>query len=176
MNPLDQPTPTLAPTPRTDAEQWETVDEARCFARTLERALTAAKAECYLHRNRLASIFWSGAIDKRTCREVQQWDDDYTAELTRLRAEVERLKDHAFDKDGTPWKTVCGWWSKKYDAAERNMMESAARAEKAEAERDALAKDKARLDWLKKNWIHWPITQNEETNRAAIAAAMKGTP
>jgi hypothetical protein len=38
MNPPDQPT--LAPTPRTDAEQWETVDEVRCFARTLERELT----------------------------------------------------------------------------------------------------------------------------------------
>jgi hypothetical protein len=43
------------------------------------------------------------------------------------------------------------------------------------AERDALAKDKARLDWLEKNWIHWPITQNEETIREAIDAAMKGT-
>jgi len=39
-----------------------------------------------------------------------------------------------------------------------------------------LQRDKARLDWLEKNWIHWPITQNEETIREAIDAAMKGTP
>jgi hypothetical protein len=39
-----------------------------------------------------------------------------------------------------------------------------------------LQRDKARLDWLEKNWIHWPITQNEETIREAIDAAMKCTP
>ena len=114
MNPPDQPTP------RTDAAWSKTFeDELNQFwsgnaanqmrdeCATLERELTAAKAECNLHRNRLASIFWSGAIDKRTCREVQQWDDDYTAELTRLRAElaiaenwVEHHSKHADDLIG----------------------------------------------------------------------------
>jgi hypothetical protein len=62
------------------------------FARTLERELAAVQAECDLHRNRLASILWSGAIDKQLCGDVQQWAADYTSELTRLRAEVKRLK------------------------------------------------------------------------------------
>ena len=70
--------------------------------------------------------------------------------VTELRAEVGRLghleavlRSCAFDKDGTAWKTVCGWWSKKYDAAERQMSENATRAERAEAE---LAAERARLD------------------------------
>ena len=60
---------------------------------------------------------------------------------SRACAEVERLghleavlRSCAFDKDGTAWKTVCGWWSKKYDAVERQMSENATRAERAEAE------------------------------------------
>ena len=51
------------------------------------------------------------------------------------------LRSCAFDKDGTAWKTVCGWWSKKYDAVERQMSENATRAELAEAE---LAAERAR--------------------------------
>ena len=53
------------------------------------------------------------------------------------------LRSCAFDKDGTAWKTVCGWWSKKYDAVERQMSENATRAERAEAD---LSKERARLD------------------------------
>jgi len=99
MNPPDQPTP------RTDAAWSKTFeDELNQFwsgnaankmreeCATIERELSAAKVECYLQRNRLASIIWSGAIDKHTCGDVQQWVADYNAELTRLRAEVERLK------------------------------------------------------------------------------------
>jgi tRNA A37 N6-isopentenylltransferase MiaA len=45
------------------------------------------------------------------------------------------------------------------------------------AERDALAKDKARLDWLavSDTWFDYPATEsfNPETFRAAIDAAMK---
>jgi predicted nucleic acid-binding Zn-ribbon protein len=52
--------------------------------------LAAAKAECDLNRTRLASIFWSGAMDKFTGGDVQKWAADYTAELARLRAEVQR--------------------------------------------------------------------------------------
>ena len=86
----------MSTTPRTDAAVKVTIGagfNAVCpnFARTLETELAAAKAERDLAITRLASILWSGAIDKRTCGDVQQWADDYTAELTRLRAEVERL-------------------------------------------------------------------------------------
>jgi hypothetical protein len=124
--------PPKSPTPRTDKEEWtagcgpdsETVVWSD-FARTLERELAAAKAECYLHRNRLASIFWSGAIDKRTCREVQQWDDDYTAELARLRAEVERLKGAL-----ALGQQNC---DEAYDDLREEREEAIARAEKAEA-------------------------------------------
>ena len=52
-----------------------------------------------------------------------------------------------------------------------------ARAERAEAERDALAKDKARLDWLSVSdaWFDYPATGafTPDTMRAAIDAAMK---
>ena len=87
------------------------------------------------------------------------------------------LRSCAFDKDGTAWKTVCGWWSKKYDAVERQMSENATRAELAEAE---LATERARLDWLEGNASDirkynsrsfiWLANQNI---RAAIDAAMK---
>jgi hypothetical protein len=59
--------------------------------REAQRELTAAKAERDLAITRLASILWSGAIDNQLCGDVQKWNDDYTAERDRLRAEVERL-------------------------------------------------------------------------------------
>jgi hypothetical protein len=62
------------------------------FARQLETELTAARSERDLAITRVASILWSGAIDKRTCGDVQQWADDYTAELTRLRDENKLLR------------------------------------------------------------------------------------
>ena len=75
---------------------------------------------------------------------VVEWRD----RAERAEAEVKRLghleavlRSCAFDKDGTAWKTVCGWWSKKYDAVERQMSENATRAELAEAE---LAAERAR--------------------------------
>jgi hypothetical protein len=71
-----------------------------------------------------------------------------------LRAEVERLDAEK------PW-----------------LKEANARAERAEAERDALAKDKARLDWLSVSdaWFDYPATGafTPKTMRAAIDAAMK---
>jgi hypothetical protein len=95
MNPPDQPT--IAPTPRTDAEsiRFNHVDSfddrftvPADFARTLERELATAQAERDLAITRVACILWSGAIDKHTCGDVQKWADYYTAELTRLRAEL----------------------------------------------------------------------------------------
>jgi hypothetical protein len=76
---------------RLTANQRQPAEEI--FVSNLSAELTAAKAECDLHRNRLASILWSGTIDKQLCGDVQKWADDYTAELTRLRAEVERWND-----------------------------------------------------------------------------------
>jgi hypothetical protein len=253
------------------------------LARILERELTSARSERDLAITRVACILWSGAIDKHTCGDVQKWADYYTAELTRLRAEVERLTakignqadrirylegatNHA---TGTPLSKAIAR-AEKAEAAfadphtlhahclrtltegqiahlfGERMTAIVNRAEKAEAdnakwqklllmsrddreidliseieeqarllgmsgEREAdlsgklgrleselaaikhghgelgkyeqlrlknaeLQRDKARLDWLEKNWIHWPITQNEETIREAIDAAMKGTP
>jgi hypothetical protein len=55
--------------------------------RQLRCDLSDAKAECDLNRTRLASIFWSGAMDKHTGGDVQKWAADYTAELARLRAQ-----------------------------------------------------------------------------------------
>jgi hypothetical protein len=100
------------------------------FARTLERELAAARSERDLNITRVASILWSGAIDKQTCGDVQKWADDYTAELARLRAEVERLTKQSKDDNrsygcelrdpnGTIWQQAT---------------KDHARAEKAEAE------------------------------------------
>jgi hypothetical protein len=108
MNPPDQPT--TSDTPRTDAAYFANGATMYSLAgemKLLERELAAAKAECDLNRNRLASILWSGAIDKQLCGDVQKWADDYTAELTRLRAElaiaenwVEHHSQHADDLIG----------------------------------------------------------------------------
>ena len=88
-------------TPRTDAFEIKAAHDAIeygktwqpiMFARELETELAAAKAERDLAITRVASILWSGAIDKHTCGDVQKWVTDYTAELARLRAEVDKWK------------------------------------------------------------------------------------
>jgi hypothetical protein len=108
MNPPDQPAeyafnqPMLAVkpnfTPRTDEATYpadclgKTLVVNRNCAAALETELAAARSERDLAITRVASILWSGAIDKRTCGDVQQWADDYTAELTRLRDENKLLR------------------------------------------------------------------------------------
>jgi hypothetical protein len=62
----------------------------------LATELTAARSERDLAMTRVACILWSGAIDKHTCGDVQKWADYYTAELTRLRAQLA-----AIEEDGT---------------------------------------------------------------------------
>jgi Skp family chaperone for outer membrane proteins len=126
--------------------------------------LAAAKAERDLAITRVACILWSGAIDKHTCGDVQKWADYYTAELTRLRDEVERLKGAL-----ALGQQNC---DDAYDDLREQRDEAIARAEKAEA-------DTARLDWLavSDTWFDYPATEsfNPETFRDAIDAAMKGT-
>ena len=73
--------------PKNEREWWASREIEK-----LERELAAAKAECDLNRTRLASIFWSGAMDKFTGGDVQKWAADYTAELTAAKAECDRLR------------------------------------------------------------------------------------
>ena len=121
-------------TPRTDAAVIASGFQAvpfgfQDFACQLETELAAAKAECEgLRADGAASAFIDMSVRASNAE----------TELACLRAEVERLKDHAFDKDGTPWKTVCGWWAKKYDAVENSKAIAIARAERAEAEVERL--------------------------------------
>ena len=120
----------MSTTPRTDAAWAASFSPERANfsvrdeCEKLETELAAAKAERDLAITRVASILWSGAIDKHTCGDVQKWVDDYTAELARLRAvvaevegqtsatllemqktnarlraEVEQTKDYVFWKD-----------------------------------------------------------------------------
>ena len=86
--------------------------------------------------------------EKRLRKDADEFRENAIERAQRAEAEVKRLghleavlRSCAFDKDGTAWKTVCGWWSKKYDAVERQMSENATRAELAEAE---LAAERAR--------------------------------
>jgi len=85
--------------PKNEREWW-----ASRTIEKLETELAAAQSERDLAITRVASILWSGAIDKHTCGDVQKWTEDYTAELTRLRAElavaenwVEHHSKHADD-------------------------------------------------------------------------------
>jgi hypothetical protein len=116
------PTPALVPTPRTleaagtPSHDWEaTADRLFIESQKLERELAGAKAECDLNRTRLASIFWSGAMDKFTGGDVQKWTEDYTAELTRLRAEVWLLKEQLRIESASSAHAL--HWAEKAEAA-----------------------------------------------------------
>jgi len=143
---------------------WEHFEYNRkqAVARSIER--DNDKDEIARLRADLERFTGHGLLD---CHAICDQRDAAVAERDRLRAEVERLKGAL-----ALGQQNC---DDAYDDLREERDEAIARAEKAEAERDALAKDKVRLDWLEKNWIHWPITQNEETIREAIDAAMKGT-
>jgi hypothetical protein len=164
MNPPDQPT--LAPTPRTleaagtPSHDWEaTADRLFIESQKLETELAAAQSERDLAITRVASILWSGAIDKHTCGDVQKWADYYTAENTCLRAEVERLT--------ACLKTANG----NHEQFERQFYLEQARAEKAEAELGNIANAKPHT-WgdMSDEFQAWA------QNRARHAlAAMKGT-
>jgi hypothetical protein len=140
--------------------------EAHAVREQVSAELTAAKAECDLHRNRLASILWSGTIDKQLCGDVQKWADDYTAELTRLRAEVA-----AIEEDGTEEHNAAVGLRQKLVAA-------LDRAEKAEAALHALRLVCGTSDADKfTTWLNVEIAKREqaEAELANIANAKPDT-
>ena len=136
MNPPDQPcqaTPAGdlrqqiidSRVPKNEREWWASREIEK-----LERELTAARSERDLAITRVACILWSGAIDKHTCGDVQKWADYYIAELTRLRAEVERLTT----KIGNQADRIRYLEGATNHATGTPLSQAIARAEKAEAE------------------------------------------
>ena len=165
---------TPTPTPRTYAAKIKSgfaavPDQFYEFARTLETELSALRAEV----ERLRS---DRDCEKRLRKDADEFRENAIERAQRAEAEVKRLghleavlRSCAFDKDGTAWKTVCGWWSKKYDAVERQMSDNATRAELADAE---LATERARLDWVFHNC---KVTSDDFTvhDREDLGVAMK---
>jgi hypothetical protein len=115
MNPPDQPTPDLAPTPRTDAAYFAIVATMYSLAgemKLLERELTETERQ----------RFGADADRRRLRAEVERWktvaatmsqEREHNAnEASRLRAEVERLNDIInragvqFFHDGTDGQTA----------------------------------------------------------------------
>jgi len=151
MNPPDQPTPT----PRTDEAAYNyslggTVSAD--FARTLERELAEAKAEC--ERFRLCTLKQDGdiarlraelAIAENWVEHHSQHADDLISENARLRAEVERLNGMRTAAEAI-----------MTDVAEANEEIAIARAEKAEAELISLRAEvrQARKAWLGGDYDH----------------------
>ena len=85
----------MSDTPRTDAayfKQGATMYDLAGESKKLERELAAAKAECDLNRTRIASLFWSGALDKYTGCDVQKWAAEYTVELAAMTARAEKAE------------------------------------------------------------------------------------
>ena len=112
-----------------------------------EAELATATEECKNVRLKWHAVMGMCAAKEDAIIESDEELARLRARAERAEAEVERLghleavlRSCAFDKDGTAWKTVCGWWSKKYDAVERQMSENATRAERAEADAAAYLK------------------------------------
>ena len=168
------------PTPRTALKATGVRRrDARCPETELA-AITAERDQLRSEVERLNAIgSWSHTCIHHTDEERKAWvacPCCAIARAERAEAEVKRLghleavlRSCAFDKDGTAWKTVCGWWSKKYDAVERQMSDNATRAELADAE---LATERARLDWVFHNC---KVTRDDFTvhDREDLGVAMK---
>ena len=163
-------TPTA--TPRTDDEETPLITNHRVSAETYKRMVDLARElETELacekeNRNHLiekgAKLETELAAAKAEAAHYMSIAQKATDEHVRLRADLERFTGHGL----LDCHAICD----QRDAA-------IARAERAEAERDALAKDKARLDWLSVSdaWFDYPATGafTPDTMRAAIDAAMK---
>ena len=126
---------TPTPTPRTDAATYpadclgKTLVTNRDCARELETELvTLTAAYTCTHHN---------DAERTACPVCLV--AALTAERDQLRAERDQL--------AALFPHICTWWMKRYDAADRQLCEKAARAEKAEAE---LTTERARVDYLGK--------------------------
>jgi hypothetical protein len=165
VNPPDQSTPRTQAVWKThcgfsnEDEATEAVCDFRDLSNTLERELAAAKEEFA----RFKESTWEHFEYNRkhaVARSIER--DNDKDELTRLRAEVERLE--ACTVDAEMYRENREWAEK---ATERAKI-AEARAEKAEA---SLAKEKARIDWLlEDNIVRFSASYSD---RAAIDAAMK---
>ncbi len=167
MNPPDQPTPRTNAIAHRGYPEPSYIVEMTDLARTLERELVEARSERDLAITRVACILWSGAIDKHTCGDVQKWADYYTAELTRLRAEVER------------WKTVAAEMSQQREHNANEASRLRAEAELAAAVDGVIDGGNCREKML---YIHVPcdarghmVGQPVKVILPATNAAMKGT-
>ena len=163
----------------TEEEASEALCDFRDHGNALETELAAAQAECerlkfaseghllktIQQQAELAHLRAELAVAENWVEHHSKHAYDLIAENVKLRADLERFTGHGL----LDCHAICD----QRDAA-------IARAERAEAERDALAKDKARLDWLSVSdaWFDYPATGafTPDTMRAAIDAAMKGTP
>ena len=130
---------------RKDADEFR--ENATERATKAEAELATATEECKNVRLKWHAVMGMCAAKEDAIIESDEELARLRARAERAEAEVERLghleavlRSCAFDKDGTAWKTVCGWWSKKYDAVERQMSENATRAERAEADAAAYLK------------------------------------
>ena len=153
----------MSTTPRTDAALYPMNGVEIVwpdFARTLETELARLRALFPA----ICSALGNGACctPDVSIGFLESIPNEVASVVSRLRADLERFTGHGL----LDCHAICD----QRDAA-------IARAERAEAERDALAKDKARLDWLSVSdaWFDFPATGafTPETMRAAIDAAMK---
>ena len=162
-------------TPRTDDEETPLITNHRVSAETYKRMVDLArelKTELACEKENRNHLIEKGAkletelaAAKGECERLTFASEGHLiktiqqqAELAHLRAEVKRLKELL-----------------RIESA--SAQHALAAAERAEAERDALAKDTARLDWLAVSdvWFDFPATGafTPDTMRAAIDAAMK---
>jgi len=204
MNPPDHPTPRTNAIAHRGYPEPAYIVEMTDLARILETELTIAENWVEHHSKHADDLIGENVrlraeVERwqTVAAEMSQQREHNANEASRLRAEVEQLNLEleanklkgggcqcsddeacAHVRRAEKAEAELAKRDSEYLRGTAMVAESASvwqsRAEKAEAERAALAKDKARLDWLEKNWIHWPITQNEETIRDAIDAAMKG--
>lgn len=157
MNPLEQPTPAIAPTPRTDAIAIRGASTAfprasyfvdSDFARTLESELAAAKAEC--ERFRLFTLKQDGELTRLRAQEI-----DYVKMIAEvLKCETRSACEQPDNRLEAPWDVIARLRAENLQISEEWNESTAAyvkmrdRAERAEAE---LAAERARLDWVFRN-------------------------
>lgn len=171
-----------------DTQHFDQLPRARIA--DLERELAQAKAElkwltenddvANLRAEVVRLTAWYNALSSKLGSTQLSHVVARVEQLEKAEAEAARLNDFAFDKDGTPWKTVCGWWSTKYNAAERQMRDNLARATDAEAEVARLLKiefaAKELIDYQASGAPDFPEWEEKfDTLKAALAGEGKTT-